>query len=93
MKCPFIYANGKQCNGYIHQIEIIKTDICITLDNDNNIEGFDFYPSRYHVHLYCSEKGDHSGAMRQHDERMKIWYSDLPDSIIENIELFLSREK
>ena len=87
MQCPFIYANGKRCKGYVKFMKLIKANIELKLDENGKIIGFHITPNhRYHVHLYCSEKGSHSGAGRQHDWRMKVWWNDLPEEFIEEFE-------
>ena len=78
MKCPFIYSNGKQCQGYISRVKIIKADIELTLSDTSHINELSIYP-RYHFHLYCSIKGNHAGFKRHDSEQMKVW--KLPSEI------------
>ena len=92
MKCPFVYVSGKNCDGYISEIEIIKSNLVVSLTEDNKITGIELTKIRYHVHLFCSKKGNHAGYARQHPEKMKIWFSDLPKEIQKQLNLpFLTK--
>lgn len=86
MQCPFVYSTGKRCKGYIKSLELIKVNLHIELSEDDKVTSISFNPPRYHVHLYCSEKGNHAGTMRPHSEQLKVWWNDLPKEIKEQIE-------
>lgn len=77
--CPFVYANGKVCTGHIIRIEAYKADVQWELDKQGEWE-FAFSP-RSHYHLYCSEKGSHSGWKQEDDSRMKFYLNELPDEV------------
>jgi hypothetical protein len=85
MPCPFVYANGKKCGGYIKQVEFIKCGVVFTLNQNGDIISVGVETPRYHVHLYCSEKEGH-GGIRGHSEQMKVWYDDLPKELVEKID-------
>lgn len=84
MKCPFVYSNGKECDGYVKELKIIKANIRIYLTQDNRVTDINFY-TPYHVHLYCSKKGNHAGYRRLDPPEMKIWFNELPEEIQEQI--------
>ena len=77
--CPFIYGNGRRCGGSIVRVEAYKADLVWTLDA-RGIWGFDFRP-RSNYHLFCSEKGSHSGYARPDSDRMKFYYDELLDEL------------
>ena len=78
VSCPFVYANGKACDGHIVQIEAYKAGLEWKYVDDG--WRFEFFP-RSHFHLYCSEKGDHVGHKRSADDRMKFFLEQLPDDL------------
>lgn len=80
MKCPFVYANGKNCQGYINNLELPKADVSVILNDIGDIQGI-FVSPRYHVHLHCSLKGNHAGHSRSCPDSMKVWFGDLPKAI------------
>lgn len=84
LRCPFVYSNGKQCDGYISEIKIIKADILANLTEDNKLSDLDVNTD-YHVHLYCSKKSNHAGSARRDSDQMKIWWNELPDEIKQQI--------
>jgi len=75
--CPFVYADGQPCGGHIARIEAYKADLEWTCREDGDWT-FRFGRPRSHFHLYCSEKGDHSGQLRPSDPRMKFYADELP---------------
>jgi hypothetical protein len=79
IRCPFVYADGKRCTGEIKRIEVYKADITWELQPDGAWE-FAWYP-RSHYHLFCSEKGSHSGWAKRDDPRMKFYFSGLPKEV------------
>lgn len=87
--CPFVYANGKRCNGHIASVEVYKADVVWKAGPDGNWSLEVGIPeSRYH--LVCSEKGNHFDDVRPHDEQMKMFYGDLPEELAEIITASLS---
>jgi len=80
MQCPFIYTNGKRCNGYVNRIEVIKANIKFAVDKKDNLE-FSGLNSNHHIHLYCSKKGNHAGYHKLPPEAMKLWLNELPSNI------------
>lgn len=79
--CPFVYSTGKQCTGHIVRVEAYKADITWESVKDG---GWQFYFSpRSHYHLFCSEKGSHSGSFRPDNPQMKFHWRELPDEIRE----------
>ena len=85
MRCPFVYSDRRQCKGHIVGVEIIRSDLYVSITEDDRVKAVSISP-RYHVHLYCSEKGDHAGVKREHSEQMKMWYKELPEWIKKKIE-------
>jgi len=75
MRCPFTYSNGRKCKGYVKTIKLIKVNVEIDLSEDGKIIDISLERSDYHVHLYCSEKGNHAGYGRRDSEQMKCWWS------------------
>jgi len=75
MRCPFTYSNGRKCKGYIRKIKLIKVNLEIELSEDGKITDIFCIPSDYHVHLYCSQKGNHAGFARRDSEQMKCWWN------------------
>lgn len=80
--CPFVYADGKPCDGHIVRVEAYKADPVWYL-RKNGCWSIDVDRLRSHLHIFCSEKGDHSGPRRQTDPRMKYWPDQLPDELRE----------
>jgi hypothetical protein len=77
--CPFVYSTGRQCAGHIVRIEAYKADIEWQEGKEG---GWDFaFSPRSHYHLFCSERGNHAGALRRDDEQMKFHWRYLPDEI------------
>lgn len=86
MNCPFVYANGKKCEGHITELKIIKPHFTIHLTSDGDVESAEIW-TEYHVHLRCSLNGGHHRDQDQEDDRMKVRLEDLPESILRRIEL------
>jgi hypothetical protein len=78
--CPFTYANGKKCTGYITHVEAYKCDVSWSQDDDGKWQPSEIWP-RSHYHLFCSEKGNHAGYQRGDDWRLKFYLNQLPDGI------------
>jgi hypothetical protein len=78
--CPFVYANGKSCTGYVTRVEAYKADISWYQRTDGSWK-FDWDRPRSHFHLFCSEKGNHAGAYSGDDPRMKFYLDQLPDEL------------
>lgn len=81
--CPFIYSTGKCCAGQIVRIEAYKADITWELVKDSGWEVY--FSPRSHYHLFCSEKGNHSGSLRPDSPQMKFHWRELPDEVREFI--------
>ena len=77
--CPFVYAEGKPCTGEIERIEVYQADIKWSRTPDGTWE-LDWYP-RSHYHLFCSQKGSHSGWAKSDDPRMKFHWNELPEEV------------
>lgn len=80
--CPFVYANGRACSGYIERVEAYKADLSWTEDADGGWR-LSWGKPRSHYHLFCSEKGNHAGYKRQDDPRMKVHFRQLPPKLQE----------
>lgn len=76
--CPFVYANGRACDGHITRIEAYKADLEWSLDSEQWVVGF---APRSHYHLFCSAKGGHAGVKRPDDPQMKFHWRELPPAI------------
>jgi hypothetical protein len=70
--CPFVYANGKQCTGYVYRWKTY---------------GGDRFETARKVRLWCSEKDDHEGAVSSWagKERMEFHPDKLPKAIREAV--------
>lgn len=76
--CPFVYARGRKCTGHINKIEAYKADIAWERRDDGSWS-FSFEP-RSHYHLFCSEKGNHAGYLK--DDALKFYPGDLPQGAV-----------
>jgi hypothetical protein len=77
--CPFVDANGRRCNGRIVRVEAYKADL-EWAEKPNGSWEFGWF-ARSHYHVFCSEKGNHSGYISEDDERMKFYLDTLPKEI------------
>lgn len=84
--CPFVSSKGKPCKGHIVRIEAFKADLCWSLDEGDGRWHFSHGEPRSHYHLYCSEKGNHSGHARPDNEQMKRFASDLSPKVLSVID-------
>lgn len=69
MQCPFVYADRHRCRGEVSRARAYGR-------NDNGaVEAQNVNKIR----LWCSEKGDHAGAVssRESKERMEFYPDDL----------------
>ncbi len=85
IKCPFVYANGKQCTGHVAKIEAYKATVEWSQQPDGSWD-FSWIP-RSHYHLFCSEKSNHAGNVKSGENGTKYHWDDLPDaarSVLEN---------
>ena len=80
--CPFVYANGKRCAGHITRVEAYKADLSWDRQEDGTWK-FGWRSPRSHYHVFCSLKGNHAGYDRPDDERMKLYFDQLPDGLRE----------
>jgi hypothetical protein len=69
MKCPFVYSNGQPCTGDVWQFRAYG----------RNRNGVVAEQDIKKVRLWCSEKGDHAGAVASSESkaRMEFYPSDL----------------
>ena len=70
LACPFVYANGRKCCGFIRRVRLYGGD---TVHNAKK------------VRLWCSEKDDHAGAVSSWvtKERMEFYPDQLPKEIFD----------
>jgi hypothetical protein len=61
--CPFVYAKGKRCTGYITHVEAYKADLSWSPDKETGEWTLSTGSPRSHYHLFCSAKGNHASAM------------------------------
>jgi hypothetical protein len=68
LACPFIYANGRKCRGFVDGMRLYGGD---TVYNAKK------------VRLWCSEKHDHAGVVSTWvaKERMEFYPDRLPKEI------------
>ena len=76
--CPFVYSTGKRCTGHVAKVEAYKADLEWSFDTGNGWT-FSAGEPRSHYHVFCSEKGNHAGVMRE--DALKLYYSQLPDAL------------
>ena len=62
-------------------MEAYKAGLYWSLQTDGSW-AFDFDPHS-HFHLFCSEKGDHTGPRRRDDPRMKFFGNELPEELMQ----------
>jgi hypothetical protein len=78
--CPFVYAKGRKCSGHIVRIEAFKADLAWHCGDDGKWS-FAVGEPRSHYHVYCSERGNHSGYGRPDAKAMKFYFQDLPPTL------------
>ncbi len=78
--CPFVYANGRQCNGHVERVEAYKADVVWFQQPDGTWAVQIGFP-RSHYHVFCSEKGNHAGWKRPDSDQMKFYLDTLPDEL------------
>jgi hypothetical protein len=72
MQCPYTYANGRQCTGEVYRARAYgKHDGCGRVERQNIRK----------IRLWCSDRGDHVGAIRPsslvYKERMEFYPDEL----------------
>jgi hypothetical protein len=77
--CPYLSPNGQRCPGHIVRVEALNADLSWAL-RENGDWKLNHSQPRSQYHLYCSERGDHSGDKRP--EQMKRYLSRLPDDLM-----------
>jgi hypothetical protein len=82
--CPFVYANGRLCNGHITRIEAYGATVQWT-QCPTGAWAFT-WAERSHYHLFCSLKGAHAGMGRPDDPRMKCYVDQLPQDVLTLLE-------
>jgi len=82
MKCPFVYKNGRRCDGYVSKIRPV---VVISLTAENRIPEVTV-DSLYPVYLYCSKKGTHSRVVNRRSRQMKTWFDELPTEIRQELQ-------
>ena len=72
--CPFVYANGKKCDGHVYRWHVYGPG-----HNHRVVP----YPDARKVRLWCSNYDDHAGAVSSFEgkERMEFY----PDEILEKM--------
>ena len=78
--CPYRYAEGKKCPGYITHTVMYKADLEWSI-NESGQWTLNFTQARSHVHLSCSEKGNHAGYRKPDDAQMKFYPDKLPPKV------------
>jgi hypothetical protein len=82
--CPFVYANGRPCQGHINRIGAYGATVHWTQRPTG--EWLFTWEERSHYHLFCSQKGGHAGMGRPDDPRMKCYVDQLPQDILTLLE-------
>jgi hypothetical protein len=80
--CPYVYAKGKKCTGHVVRVAAFGADIEWRLGDDGGWR-FSVGRPRSHYHVYCSEKGNHAGAVG--DDALKFYPQNLPGKLAEII--------
>jgi hypothetical protein len=83
--CPFVYADGRRCNGYVARVEAYKADVTWDLAAGR----IDVARPRSHYHLFCTEKGNHAGTRRQ--DALKYYPDQLPEPLLRAMDALESR--
>lgn len=76
--CPFVYSRGKRrCTGHIVKVDAYKADLEWAPRKEGTWRiGWE---PRSHYHLFCSEKGNHAGAVRE--DAVKLYWDGLPEQL------------
>jgi hypothetical protein len=77
--CPFVYANGRPCQGHINRIGAYGATVHWTQRPTG--EWLFTWEERSHYHLFCSQKGGHAGMGRPDDPRMKYYGNQSPQDM------------
>jgi len=77
-ECPFVYANGKKCGGFVFKWRVYgKTQ------RNGRVR-----PEHVRkIRLWCTEKNDHAGILHTFEAktRMEFYPDQLPDHLYEAI--------
>lgn len=77
--CPYTYANGKRCPGYVAGVERYHVTAEWTYDVGADRWELGVWDDGTHFHLFCSEKGNHAGVRRE--DALKLWGRELPEEL------------
>lgn len=69
MQCPFVYANGRRCSGEIWQARGYGKGRYGVVEKHNIRK----------IRLWCSEKGDHAGAISSLEGKNRMGF--YPDEL------------
>ncbi len=76
--CPFVYADGHRCSGFIVRVAAYEADVEWYLDEQGRWT-LSVTPNR-HYQLFCSEKGNHAG-LQSDSTQLKFRPQDLPERV------------
>lgn len=81
LRCPFVYANGRRCEGHVYQARAYGPQ------RDGHLIEV------RKVRFWCSEKGDHVGTARGFwgKERMEFYPDQIPEDLKGVLGLFEGR--
>jgi hypothetical protein len=79
--CPFVYASGKRCGGQIVRVEAYKADLFWVAVGPMGEWRMRTGQPRSHYHLFCSEKGNHAGAIGPDSSQLKLYFDQLPEKL------------
>ncbi len=76
--CPFVYADGHRCSGFVVRVAAYEADVEWYLDEQGRWT-LTVTPNRDYQ-LFCSEKGNHAG-LQSDSTQLKCWPQDLPERV------------
>ena len=80
--CLCVDANGRRCTGHVVRIEAFKAEILDWTRRPDGSWKFNAHNPRLDYHIYCSEKGIHTGTGRQDAAALKFYASELPKELL-----------
>jgi hypothetical protein len=90
MRCPYVYNDGKQCDGYVDDMKWVKANVSARLDEKGEVTDVD-WKSDCRIQLHCSKKGTHAARSRTHQDPMSI--VEVPKDILDQVDFRKLKEE
>jgi hypothetical protein len=74
VQCPYIYANGKRCEGTVDRVERYHVTAEWSYDADTDAWSLGVDDRGTHFHLFCN-------AVSEHNPPVKRWGRELPAAL------------